>query len=53
MKFINYLQDITGISIYPLFSLVLFFVFFVGAAWLVLKTPKKQIEEIANIPLEQ
>ncbi|CAN5466584.1 hypothetical protein BH10BAC3_BH10BAC3_10880 [soil metagenome] len=52
MKFINYLQGITGISIYPLFSLVLFFVFFVCATWFVLKTPKKQIEDTANIPLE-
>jgi hypothetical protein len=53
MKFINYLQDITGVSIYPLASLLLFFTFFVGATWFVFRTPKKQMEQLGNIPLEQ
>lgn len=53
MKFVNYLQDITGVSIYPLISLLLFFVFFLGVTWFVFKTPKKQMQQISQIPLEQ
>lgn len=30
MKFINYLQSISGVSIFPLIGLLLFVTFFVG-----------------------
>jgi len=53
MKFINYLQDITGISIYPLVSLVLFVTFFLGVLLFVYKTPKKELQAQGHIPLEQ
>ncbi len=53
MKFINYLQDITGIGIYPMISLLVFFLFFTGVTWFVFATPKKQMQQIAHIPLEQ
>ena len=53
MKFINYLKDITGISIYPLISLMLFFLFFVAVAWFVYRTPKSEMQQKGHIPLEQ
>lgn len=52
MKFENYLENITGIGIYPMFSLIVFFVFFVLLGWRVLKMDKKSIDELSNIPLE-
>lgn len=51
MKFINYLEGISGVSIYPLVSLVIFFSFFVLVTFYVFRTPKKQMEEKGNIPL--
>lgn len=52
MKFGNYLDKIAGIGIYPLFSLLVFFVFFVVLIWRVSTMDKKSIAEISNIPLE-
>ncbi len=51
MKFINYIEKISGISIYGLSSFALFgFIFIVMLIW-ALKADKKMIEEIRNIPL--
>jgi cytochrome c oxidase cbb3-type subunit 3 len=53
MKFINYLESISGISIYALTSLVIFVLFFTLAlAWSIL-ADKKMIEEISQIPLDE
>lgn len=52
MKFINYLESISGVSIYPLISLLIFFSFFVAVSFYVFKTPKQQMQEKGNIPLE-
>ena len=52
MKFGNYLEKIAGIGIYPMFSLIVFFVFFVVLIWRVSTMDKKSIAEISNIPLE-
>ena len=51
MKFINYLEKISGISIYGLSSLVLFTTIFVIMLVWALKADKKMIREISNIPL--
>ncbi|RAJ85423.1 hypothetical protein CLV59_102126 [Chitinophaga dinghuensis] len=53
MKFINYLQSITGISIYPLASLLIFSIFFVVAAWLAFSADKRMIDHVSRIPLDQ
>ena len=51
MKFINYLEKISGVSIYGLSSLVLFAaIFTIMLIWSV-KADKKMIEEISKIPL--
>lgn len=52
MKFINYLEKISGVSIYGMSSLLLFgTVFIVMLVW-ALKADKGMIEEIRNIPLD-
>lgn len=52
MKFINYLEKISGVSIYGMSSLILFgTVFIVMLIW-ALKADKGMIEEISQIPLD-
>lgn len=53
MKFINYLESIAGIEIFPLISLTLFFTFFVVLTIWVIKVDKKRIVEMKNIPLNE
>lgn len=52
MKFINYLESITGIGIYPLTSLMIFFLFFVAVGIYVLKADKGHINKVKQIPLD-
>ena len=52
MKFINYLESITGIGIYPLIGFVVFFVFFSLVTLYALKADKKHILELSEIPLD-
>ena len=50
MKFIHYLERITGVGVFPMISLLIFFVFFaVLLAW-VLMADKKYINALKNIP---
>jgi cbb3-type cytochrome oxidase subunit 3 len=51
MKFINYLSSIAGIEVYPLISLLIFFLFFVALFVYVFTTKKEHIEEVEVIPL--
>ena len=53
MKFINHLETITGISIYPFLSLMIFFLFFTGVILFAFSMRKEAIEEIKNIPLQK
>lgn len=52
MKFSTYLEQITGVSIYPVISLVLFTVFFTGVMIWIWRMDKKEIERIEQLPLE-
>jgi cbb3-type cytochrome oxidase subunit 3 len=52
MKFINYLKDIAGVDVYPLFSLVLFVAFFAVVALYAFTASKKSMDERAHLPLE-
>lgn len=52
MKFINYLEKISGIDIYGLASLLIFTVFFLLMLTWVFKTDKNKIKEISRIPLD-
>mgnify|MGYP003419345306 CR=1 FL=1 len=52
MKFINYLEKVSGIEIMGLLSLTIFFLFFIVMLTWVLKTKKKDFNDISRIPLD-
>jgi hypothetical protein len=52
MKFIHYLEKVTGVDIYALSSFTIFFTIFVIMLLWAWKADKKMIDEIRNIPLE-
>ncbi|MCM5529516.1 CcoQ/FixQ family Cbb3-type cytochrome c oxidase assembly chaperone [Parasegetibacter sp. NRK P23] len=52
MKFINYIESISGVSIFGLISLLLFTGFFSLMLVWTLKADKRLIEEISHIPLD-
>lgn len=52
MKFINYLEKVSGVDIFGLASLLIFFLFFVVMLTWVFKTKKKSFDEISRIPLD-
>ncbi len=52
MKFSTYLEQITGVSIYPLISLVLFVAFFVLITYWMYSIDKNEIERIERLPLD-
>jgi cytochrome c oxidase cbb3-type subunit IV len=51
MKFINYLESITGVGIYPFTSLMIFFIFFAIVGIYVIKGRKEYFEYLRNIPI--
>lgn len=52
MNFIQYLESISGISIYPMISLFVFLLFFVILFYMVMKMDKEGIDFLKNIPLD-
>jgi cytochrome c oxidase cbb3-type subunit 3 len=52
MKFKYYLETISGIEIYPLISLFIFVLFFIGLTILIIRMDKKYISEMSLMPLE-
>lgn len=52
MKFVNYLEKITGVSIYPLLSFTIFGLFFLIMLVWVIRADKKTISKISRIPLD-
>ncbi len=53
MKFINYLERITGVSIYPLSSLLVFFLFFTAMTVWALRADKNYIRLLKSIPFPE
>lgn len=52
-KFIKgHLETITGIEIYPMISLLIFFIFFVTLFYWVFTAKKDYINTVSNLPLE-
>ena len=49
---ISQLEQIAGVEIYPIISLIIFFTFFVLVTYLVMKTGKDEIDELSNMPLD-
>jgi len=53
LKFVkNHMESITGIEIYPLISLLIFFIFFVALFFWVFTAKKDYITTVSNIPLD-
>ncbi|MGE0567392.1 MAG: CcoQ/FixQ family Cbb3-type cytochrome c oxidase assembly chaperone [Bacteroidia bacterium] len=52
MKFINYLESITGVGIYPLVSLMVFVIFFLLVTLFIIKGKKSYFDELSQLPLE-
>ncbi len=48
----HHLDTISGVEIYPIISLLLFFIVFVTMLIYVYKIPKSSIEEVSNLPLD-
>ena len=53
MKFINYLEKINGVSIYPIISLVLFTAVFVAVIIYAMRASNETISEMENLPLDE
>lgn len=45
------METIDGVAIFPIISLVIFFVFFLGLGIWVFSYKKEKIDELSNIPL--
>ena len=52
MKFIHYLKAISGVEIYPLISLLIFFTFFIGLTIWVVRADKAYLKKMESLPLE-
>ncbi len=52
MKFINYLESISGIAIYPMTSLFIFFGFFTLLIVYLIKADKQHIKDLKNLPFD-
>lgn len=53
LKFVkHHMETIAGIEIYPLISLIIFFVFFVGLIIWVMRSDKKHFQNLSKLPLD-
>ena len=52
MKFINYLENISGVDVYGLTAFMIFFVFFIIIAIWAWKADKKLISYLSNLPFQ-
>lgn len=53
LKFIkHHMESIIGIELYPVISLLIFFIFFVVLLYVVFKTKKEHIRELSDMPLD-
>ena len=53
LRFIKHnLTSIDGVSIYPIISLLIFFLFFAFMLTYVIRMNKKEVNELSNIPFE-
>ncbi|MHA7059843.1 CcoQ/FixQ family Cbb3-type cytochrome c oxidase assembly chaperone [Aquimarina sp. M1] len=52
-KFIKgHMESIEGVEIYPIISLLIFFIFFTALFWWVISAKKEHIKEVSEIPLD-
>lgn len=50
--FRQYLESITGVSIYPVISLLIFFIFFMALITYVVRTRKQYFDQLSELPLQ-
>lgn len=54
LKFIkHHMATIDGIEIYPLISMSIFVLFFVGMLWWVLRMDKNYVNDLENYPINE
>ncbi|UCS93016.1 cbb3-type cytochrome c oxidase subunit 3 [Echinicola marina] len=46
------LTSIENVEIYPILSLLIFVLFFIGVAWWVVKADKQYIDHMKSLPME-
>jgi len=51
MKFIHYLEKVSGVDIFGLMSLLIFVVFFTAMLIWIFRSDKKKLKQISEIPL--
>lgn len=51
MNFMHYLETISGISIYPMISLLVFVIFFIILFYMVMKMDKAGVDILKNLPI--
>ena len=53
LKFITgHVSTIDGVSIYPIISFIIFFVFFIAIIYYVITMKKNYVDEVSHIPLD-
>jgi cbb3-type cytochrome oxidase subunit 3 len=53
LKFVKqYMESIDGVEIYPIISMLIFFVFFIVLFWWVFTAKKEYIDTVSNLPLD-
>jgi cbb3-type cytochrome oxidase subunit 3 len=50
---IDTLEQIAGVEIYPIISLLIFFIFFAVVTYMAFTASKEYIDEMKNLPLEK
>lgn len=50
--FKHYFEQLDNFQIYPIISLTVFVAFFVGLIWWVVRTDKKYVQKMKQIPFE-
>jgi cytochrome c oxidase cbb3-type subunit IV len=53
MKFIHYLEKVSGVDVYGLISLLIFCLFFTVMLTWVFRADKKKLKAISEIPLNE
>lgn len=48
----NVLESMAGVDVYPIISLIIFFLFFIGVLLWVMKADKSYINKMGSLPLE-
>jgi cytochrome c oxidase cbb3-type subunit IV len=50
---VNTLEQIAGVEIYPIISLLIFFIFFAIVTYMAMTSSKEYIDEMKNLPLDK